>query len=132
MKHIFTILICFVLVSGFLACSPIQTKIEHETFSKKERSVLEIQLVIDQHIPELRRIHKELLKSRQLGFKEGVIVFQFDINPDGSVGQFEIKKNTFFPLIGERIKSEVLTWKFEPVFSSDVQRVELPLAFTED
>jgi len=132
MKHRFTILICFVLFFGFPACTPLQTKIEYESFRKKERSVLEIQLVIDQHVPELRKIHRELLRSRQLGFKEGVIVFQFDIKPDGSVDHFQIMKNTFFPLIGERIKKEVLTWKFEPVFSTDVQRVELPLAFTDD
>lgn len=132
MKHLFIILTCFILVSGFSACTPLQTKISGETYHKTERSVFEIQLVIDQHIPELRKIHRELLKNRQLGFKEGVIVFQFEINPDGSVGNYKIVKNTFFPLIGEKIKSEVLTWKFEPIYSVYVQTVELPLAFTED
>ncbi|MCK6601940.1 MAG: hypothetical protein L6Q77_08955 [Bacteroidetes bacterium] len=124
--------LCWFSLAGLSGCTPVQTQIQGASVRKAERSSIELQMVIQSHFDELRRIHRELYLEGKLGFKEGIVIFQFEILPDGSVGQIKVTKNTFYPDIGEVIGAEIKNWKFSAIESSLIQTIEVPLAFTAE
>jgi hypothetical protein len=127
LKFIFLIISCIMIA----ACTPVATKIESSTkiTQKKNRTPKEIQSEISSHQDEIKRIHRQMVIDG-LTVPYGFIIFQFEIMPDGSVGEIKLIRNNFGDLFAEKMTAIIKEWKFNAVENEETQLIELPYAFT--
>jgi len=113
-------------------CTPIFTKLEPTSKISQNtvRTAKEIQTVITSHQIEIKRFHRQMVNSG-LTVQYGFIIFQFEIKPDGSVGQIYLIRNNFGNVYADKMMEIIRGWKFKPLETSETQLIELPYAFTD-